>query len=83
MNSFPNPFHNEVNLLVSSPKSGNMAIRVYDLSGRLVHSRETSVGEGRTLIQLSDGWRGLSAGMYVLQASMHNEQQSVRIQKMN
>ena len=83
INSFPNPFYDEVNLLVSAPAPGNMAIRVYDLSGRLVHSRETSVGEGRTLVQLSDGWRGLSAGMYVLQASMNNERQSVRIQKVN
>ncbi|MES2774434.1 MAG: T9SS type A sorting domain-containing protein [Bacteroidota bacterium] len=61
---YPNPATDKLNVLIASPKAGNVMLLVTDLSGRVLVKQATQIVNGETNIQLNVST--LASGNYVL-----------------
>jgi Secretion system C-terminal sorting domain len=74
----PTPVINGVaTVRFTAQAAGSSALRVVDLSGKIVLQQQNKVYEGNNSISLS-GLERLQAGTYILQIANGNEQQSVK-----
>ena len=65
LNLFPNPVYGEANIAINAAVAGNGILRVYDLNGRCVISRNLGhIAEGEQLITLNTD--GMAKGMYLI-----------------
>jgi len=73
----PNPFVKNLTINFSVPRSGELSIRVYDITGRLVAdivNRVFSAGEHEIFWNAKDNvGRRISSGIYFLKANYENE----------
>jgi hypothetical protein len=66
LQAYPNPFHDNFTLLVPSQSKGNLAVMLYDISGKLVYrSGDENVQKGTNTINVTAGSR-LTAGIYTV-----------------
>ena len=79
----PNPFRNETILSYRIPRSGEAAVQVYDLRGRLVRSLVRGVrdaGEHRVAWDgRDDRGRSMASGVYFLRLSAGGEERTGRL----
>ena len=62
---YPNPVSDFARMVVTSPVSGNATLRIYDLRGRLVGTRQLgTITEGEQSFTI--GTEGLTKGMYLV-----------------
>ncbi len=62
---YPNPVRDQLSVKVESRYNQQLQVRVFDISGRVIHSYSYSVASGTNQLQIqTDGW---SAGVYILQ----------------
>lgn len=66
---FPNPVVDEAHLVLNAAEAGKAALRVYDLNGRMVLSRDLGqVVEGEQ--QFSIATQGMAKGMYLINVTI-------------
>lgn len=68
----PNPFNGEVNVQVTTAKSGNVTLSLLDEKGRQVARKQTMAAAGANTVRLSN-LQHLAAGMYLLQIATETE----------
>jgi hypothetical protein len=71
---FPSPSsveHGHATVRISSPGSGEAALRVTDMLGRLIHEKHFRVDEGSNPVHLGIG--GYASGMYIVTVTMAGE----------
>lgn len=78
--SYPNPFQSSFNLEVNWPATEKIALRIYSLSGQLVHQSTASIQKGFQIVPLPD-LSSLPKGMYSLQVSGNALSQRTTINK--
>jgi hypothetical protein len=66
----PNPFVGQVNIRYSSTESGMAQIRIMNMEGQTMLSKQATISKGYNNIQVADLQR-LATGMYVAQLSMN------------
>jgi len=77
---FPNPASEDVNIKISNHKGGQVAIRVYDVSGHLVYEEITNVNQpGNYLLELS--LEDLTSGLYLIQMSSESSSTTLKFRK--
>ncbi len=65
LSAYPNPFNSNVKISIQNYKGGDAAIRIYDISGRLVRSIGDLDKEGKTTWDATDNFgRRVSSGIY-------------------
>ncbi len=58
--AYPNPFNDKVNVVMNSEKNDNYSLRVFDVAGREIFSKDVFLGAGENVISLDDlGSQGL------------------------
>jgi len=82
LNTYPNPFAGSVNISYILPESGNVTIKLYDVTGRelkLVYSGNQTTGKYSMLYDAV----GLSNGIYqlVIQTKNYKQSRKVVVQK--
>lgn len=66
----PNPFIENMNVRFSSNESGTAQIRILNVTGQTMLSKQSIISRGYNSIQV-DGLKGLATGMYVAQLLMN------------
>ncbi len=66
----PNPFVDQVNMRFTAAESGIAEIRVLNMAGQTMLSKQSTISKGYNTIQVSD-LKGLTTGMYIVQLSMN------------
>ena len=75
---YPNPASDVLNIALTLPQAGEVTLELYDLSGRVVSSKNiqaVSAGELSEKLDVS----GLANGVYTLRATQMNETTSERV----
>lgn len=67
MVTYPNPFHDNINISLKTEYGFKAFIKVYDLSGKLITSQNENINQGENQITLS--LNGVSNGMYIINIS--------------
>jgi hypothetical protein len=67
MITYPNPFHDNINISLKTESSFEALIKIYDLSGKLIKSQNEYINQGENVITLSMG--EISNGMYIINIS--------------
>ena len=67
MITYPNPFHDNINISLKTDYGFKAFIKVYDLSGKLIKSQNEVINQGENQITLSID--GVSNGMYIINIS--------------
>ena len=62
-----NPFRNDIMLTTNLQKSDNAAIRLYDVTGKIVYSETRMLNNGTNIVTIPVGKQQLVPGHYVLQ----------------
>jgi hypothetical protein len=65
---YPNPFHDKIELALTSDRVQPIAIRLYDMSGKLCASKEVPAVKGLNVISMKD-MEKLQPGMYFLKVT--------------
>ena len=63
--AYPNPFNNEINLIIKSDKTGKENISLYDFRGRLKYCKQVNLQKGINKYSLSD-FSKLKSGIYYI-----------------
>ena len=79
LNLWPNPARNDATVALTLPHPDQLALELYDLSGKRVQQHSLAASAGENLYPLS--LQALPAGMYLLRVSGNNYQQSIRVVK--
>lgn len=66
----PNPFVESVNIRYSSTESGVAQVRIMNMEGQTMLSKQATISKGYNNIQVAD-LKGLATGMYIAQLSMN------------
>jgi len=81
--AYPNPFNGEVTLSLEAPGHKNLMLKIYDISGSLMHQSSLSGPESQFQTIHWDGrdqfGELLSSGSYIVQVSSANSQVSQKI----
>ena len=75
-----NPFRDIIRMNLQIPQKGKANIRLMDLQGRVILSREEELQEGSQLLELK-GIERLAMGMYLLHMEYGNEDRNIRVIK--
>ena len=75
--AYPNPFNHQFEITLQSTDSSNVSIKVYDMVGRMLYSKEVKSNEV-SVQQLGDNY---PTGVYNVIVSQSNNQRSFRIIK--
>jgi hypothetical protein len=70
---FPNPAEKCLNIEINPETNGKTLITVYDLNGKLIHSREVVTGPKKHVISLEIG--NLPTGQYLINVRTNNKHQ--------
>ena len=62
-----NPFRNDILLTTKLQKTDNAAIRLFDITGKMVYSENRTLNSGNNVITIPVGKQQLAPGHYVLQ----------------
>lgn len=81
LEAHPNPFDNEVDIIVESTKQGGYTIVVSDIQGRLISTTAVDIQKGLNTITLKD-LAHLNAGMYIVKL-IGEEQHTIKLVKSN
>ncbi len=65
---YPNPFRDKLELAITSDKASSISIRLYDMNGKLVLTREKQITQGLNIITLM-GLNALQPGNYIIDIS--------------
>jgi hypothetical protein len=68
---YPNPSHGEVNISFNSPQNENITVRVFDMVGKTILTREISVDEGTNKFNLD--LADLTKGIYFVELNSTSE----------
>jgi hypothetical protein len=69
----PNPFSNATTISYSLPKAGNVSLKLYDVTGKLVTTLVTGYrNSGLSTFNLQPSTSGLSSGIYLLKLESDN-----------
>jgi len=77
----PNPFNAATELMVDIPKSGELDLQIYNISGKLVYSESRDYPAGRQTIRwqgVDDNSNQLPSGLYLARISFGEESQVTR-----
>jgi len=74
---YPNPVVSNATAIVNLTKGGNAAVKVYDLSGKVVLSFNQNLLSGRNEIALEMG--GLKTGNYIVQIVVGGESKTAKV----
>lgn len=69
----PNPFENDIQLVIQSEKSQSVTVKLVDIAGREVYRANKSINAGNNTIIISS-LSNLSKGMYVLKVVNNKEE---------
>ncbi len=75
---FPNPFEEDINVLLAATKQQTCVLRLYTMSGKLAFSKEVNLKKGENKIQLSPN---VSNGVYILKFSVDQNEIMAKIIK--
>jgi len=75
-----NPFKDIIRIQLDVPQKATVYMKLLDISGRLLDSRETPLPRGAQIIEW-DGLNRLANGIYTLNISYGNEQKNIRLIK--
>ncbi|RZJ28956.1 MAG: T9SS type A sorting domain-containing protein, partial [Flavobacterium sp.] len=75
--AYPNPFSDSFNLNVTTSADSRIAIRIYDMTGRLLESRSTEASSSKTLTLGSE----FPSGVYNVIISQGDETKTIRMIK--
>ncbi len=78
--AYPNPFANQLNVDLEIPKAGEVAIRIYDINGKLVETlleNHLEAGSQSLFFDVTS----LNSGMYMLEIVAEDRHQTLRIVK--
>ncbi len=64
---YPNPAENEIHIVYTSAEQGRTAMRVTDLSGKMLLSGSYDVAEGENILRVK--LDNLASGVYVLECT--------------
>ncbi len=70
MQASPNPFTEKLNVRFTSTENGNADIRIINLAGQTMLSKQSTISKGFNNI-LVDGLNQLAAGMYIAQLTLN------------
>lgn len=74
--AFPNPAVNQINIAQLS-LSSDMQVRIFSISGQLLHSQLIEAFTGQISIDIS----GMPSGMYLIDITAENEKQVIKLMK--
>jgi hypothetical protein len=69
LQNFPNPFSEKTYIGFNLPKAAPAALRIFDMSGRLVYTHQGNFGKGYNEIQIDKTQFGLNHGIFYYQLS--------------
>jgi hypothetical protein len=78
IDTYPNPFSNMLSTSVSLREAGVLRLELHDLAGRLVWQSQSTLAKGNHEVRTEDV-KGLSAGTYMLSASLNNRKIGTRM----
>lgn len=79
---YPNPFRDKIELAITTNSAGKANLLIYDLSGKLVLSREAILVKGLNVIPLT-GLDKLSSGTYFLDVNSNGDILKTKLFKTN
>ena len=82
LNSFPNPLAGELNVQVTSDKNQSVELRLTDITGRTVMTRNENCVQGTTTVILNN-LSGLREGTYLLQVITPGSSREQKLVKRN
>ncbi len=65
---YPNPFNNELTLQIGSNKADALDVKLFNMVGQLVYSKEYTIDKGQNIITLTPD---ISKGVYFLKAGLN------------
>jgi len=68
---YPNPSHGDVNVSFNSPESQNVSVRIFDMVGKTILTREITVDEGTNKFNLD--LADLTKGIYFVELNSTSE----------
>lgn len=80
LESYPNPFNGDFNLIIKNPGKEDIRIGMYDDIGRLVYSQEVYVDNYKQMT-LNATELGLSNGMYTIRAVVRDKSAELKVVK--
>ncbi|MCU0441861.1 MAG: T9SS type A sorting domain-containing protein [Bacteroidia bacterium] len=76
----PNPFSNNLSILMNSENSSDVMVTLYDLYGRKVMAQKYTTNIGNNILEL-DGVDNLAAGVYTATVIVEGEQTAIKLIK--
>jgi len=71
---FPNPVKDILNINLHMIRSGDVALKIRDLSGKqLIHSVSKGIGSGNQKISITDELKTLQAGIYLIEIATNDQ----------
>jgi serine protease AprX len=83
INVYPNPFTDFLSLIFSIEHSQQVDCRIYDVSGRLVHTKTYPVMKGETRLEIASAFTGMPTGQYLVHLNFDGRSEMVKVQKVN
>lgn len=78
----PNPFTQQLSVTLNQVSEGNVAIAVYDLSGKVLYTHTQNTGSGKLVVDLKD-LSNLPEGVYILSVTNGSETIRQKLVKVN
>ena len=75
--AYPNPVRDLLNVNFTSSKSEKYAIKITDMTGRVVFGDENTSAEGENHVELDV--KGLASGIYMLNFQMGDTNEQIRV----
>ena len=76
---YPNPFHDQFNILLKSTSTGKANLSLYDITGKLVFSKLIEVTAGQVQVLNFDNLPILIKGIYVLKYATATHSESTKL----
>jgi hypothetical protein len=76
----PNPFIDKLNVGLNMPRTGQVTMKLTDITGRLLHSENVQAPKGFSTYTMK-GMEKLTAGMYILSAEFEGQVFTYKVKK--
>jgi hypothetical protein len=77
VNVYPNPASSSTNISLNLKNASNVEVTIFDLSGKVLSSRNYGLLNGNTLLPLSTN--NLSSGVYIIETSINGKKAQERL----
>jgi PKD repeat protein len=83
INVYPNPFKNDINLVITSNKNSSIQIEIFNIEGKIIYSSQQILGIGENLISSKISDKEIPNGIYIMKISTENNVYQQKIIKNN